>query len=143
MATKNKLMATRRIVAVGVDLLVIEVPEDAHDFSNKVISNRIDYATGYNEVQILKSQTLSGYWDETLKILGLVNELTEKSCERFVKLTNTGLYISYLWADDKVKDMGIQPLLGTAKESFLSLLESNKIDTSKNLLLIERCGYAE
>lgn len=74
-----------------------------------------------------------------IKILGKLSELTDKDCEEFVELTNTGLYKLYNWSQEKISNLGIQPITNYAKKSFTSLLQSEGIDTSNEdkLLIIK------
>ena len=74
-----------------------------------------------------------GKWN----IIGKLSELTDKDCEEFVELLPSNMYKNYKWPEDKVRLTGIQPINATAKESFISLLESEGIDTSKEYLVIK------
>ena len=72
------------------------------------------------------------------KLLGLLKDLTDSDVGKFVELTNTGLYKNYIWSDLKVKETCIQPLSNSAKQSFISLLQSEGVDVSKNIIVIEK-----
>ena len=70
------------------------------------------------------------------EILDKLSQL-DKELEEFVELTNTGLFKMYNWTEDKIKADGIQPITTSSKKSFISLLESEGIDTSKEYLVIK------
>ena len=70
------------------------------------------------------------------EILDKLSQL-DKELEEFVELTNTGLFKMYNWTEDKIKAAGIQPITTSSKKSFISLLESEGVDTSKEYLIIK------
>ena len=74
-----------------------------------------------------------GKWN----IIGKLSELIDEDCEEFVELLPSNMYKNYKWPEDKVRLTGIQPINATAKESFISLLESESIDTSREYLVIK------
>jgi hypothetical protein len=71
---------------------------------------------------------------KTYKILGRLSELTDKDCEEFVKKMPFSFsdryykYVPYMYSPEYVK---------SAKESFISLLQSQDVDTSKEWLIIK------
>lgn len=67
---------------------------------------------------------------KTYIVLGKLSELTDKDCEEFIKTSNQWVYFDY------TKQSKFN-MLGSAKESFISLLESESIDTSKEYLIIK------
>lgn len=69
--------------------------------------------------------------------IGKLSELTDEDCKKFVELTNSGLYKSYIWNNFKIKETGIQSLCYSAKQSFISLLQSKGIDVTKEWLIIK------
>lgn len=96
-------------------IIVVEVPEDS------------------DVEEIIDNLNLSG----DNKYLGKLSELIDEDCEEFVELLPSNMYKNYKWPEDKVRLTGIQPINATAKQSFISLLQSNGIDTGKELLIIE------
>lgn len=128
----------KQIKTAGKDLIVVEVPEDC--------KYNIGISTDY---KVFGDTNNSSNWTEfsiqlpdgEYKILGVLSELSEEDSDSFVfeysSKTNTFdksgfqnyLYTSSVWSFSKFKF--------TAKESLISLLQSNNIDTSKELLLIE------
>ena len=131
----------KQIQTIGNSLIVVKVPEDAYDFGFMKHNNSLFY-------WLTSNKTISeGNGDmirmdlsiENLKILGKLSELSEENCSKFVhkmignnpseqEIKFRGKYYNYL-------DYTIYCL--TAKESLISLLQSNRVDTNKNLLLIE------
>ena len=97
------------------DILCVEVPEDS------------------DVEEIIDNLNLSG----NNKYLGKLSELIDEDCEEFVELLPSNMYKNYKWPEDKVRLTGIQPINATAKESFISLLESEGIDTSREYLVIK------
>lgn len=71
------------------------------------------------------------------KIVGKLSELIDEDCEEFIELLPSNMYKNYKWPEDKVRLTGIQPINATAKGSFISLLESEGIDTSREYLVIK------
>ncbi len=72
------------------------------------------------------------------EILNKLSQL-DKELEEFVELTGTGLFKMYNWTEDKVKEIGIQPLTTSSKKSFISLIKSQhpEFDSEKEYLLIK------
>lgn len=111
----------------NIELIVIEVPEDAYDFhiwGNDVLS--------YTEKSTDTNHNIASF--KNCKILGKLLELSEEECSRFVEFYETEkIYKNYIGFLDQAWDCG-----NSAKESFISLLQSQGVDTSKHLLLIEK-----
>lgn len=88
------------------------------------------------EIQTKAGKILVVTMKETLpyepngKTIGILSELADKDCEEFVKNPNQWIYFDY------TKKSKFN-MLGSAKESFISLLESESIDTSKEYLIIK------
>lgn len=122
----------KTINANGNELIVVEVSDDAYDFNFGEMDNGhniIDYSVKSKESKYSISNSLF-YHNHKWIILCLLRDITESECERFVK------YYSelYLYLDYTGKITGCN----TAKESLISLLQSNGIDTSKNLILLTK-----
>ena len=67
---------------------------------------------------------------------GKLSELTDKDCEEFVYYEGfAGTYYNYLYDSNKEKYDSNYGL--TAKESFMSLLQSEGVDTSKEHLIVK------
>lgn len=110
----------KKIQTKSGNIRCVEIPEDSSENLKRYYNLELD-------------------GDELLyvnKVIGKLSELTDKDCGEFVELTNTGLYKIYDWSEKKVNELGIQPVTNFAKKSFLSLLESEGIDTSKEYLII-------
>ena len=76
------------------------------------------------------------------KILGKLSELEDKDLERFVKFSINSIrtYKNYTQQRGKNNtpwERNEKMWLKSAKQSFISLLQSEGIDTNKNLLIIE------
>ena len=97
-------------------ILCVEVPEDS------------------DVEEIIDNLNLSG----DNKYLGKLSELIDEDCEEFVELLPSNMYKNYKWPEDKVRLTGIQPINATAKESFISLLQSEGVNTEKNIIVIEK-----
>lgn len=74
--------------------------------------------------------------------LGKLSELTDKDCEEFVEITHyggvdLGEEITQRVFKDYLSKNKISKLIFKEKESFLSLLQSEGIDTSKEYLIIK------
>ena len=105
----------KQIKTAGNDIVCVEIPEEVINWQSLDVS--LDWSKH--------------------KILGKLSELIDEDCEEFVKLLPSNMYKNYKWPEDKVRLTGIQPINATAKQSFISLLQSEGIDTNKNLLIIE------
>ena len=103
----------------------------------KTNSNLIICVEVPDDVRNWQSVDVSLDWNKH-KLLGLLKDLTDSDVGKFVELTNTGLYKNYIWSDLKVKETCIQPLSNSAKQSFISLLQSEGVDVSKNIIVIEK-----
>lgn len=130
----------KKVQTKSGNILCIEIPEDAYDFEEITDQSEIPYKSA---IQYFIKCVKTGYPQgesvtigQNFKIIKKLSELTEEDCGEFVELTNTGLYKIYDWSEKKVNELGIQPVTNFAKKSFLSLLESEGIDTSKEYLII-------
>lgn len=114
----------KTIIANGNELIVVEVPDDATKIHIKeFVDSGIYWTNNKGHCDSIRGK-FYGY-----KLISL-RDITESECERFVK------YYSelYLYLDYTGKITGCN----TAKESLISLLQSNGIDTSKNLILLTK-----
>jgi hypothetical protein len=84
--------------------------------------------------------------NQQYKLVSSLIELTEQWCENFVEskeLYSLGRGTS-IWFMNYYEEINISSIgeskwkFKTAKESFLSFLKQNKIDTNKNFLIYER-----
>ena len=143
----------KQIKTKSKDIICVEVPEDTTWWSiieNKLgnfITKELDLPQQF--LQYGKSSNIFGsQWNNQVyynpdnfylpkgkwEILGKLYELTDKDCEEFVEKMPFSfsdrylLYIPYLYSPEHTK---------SAKESFMSLLQSEGIDTSKELLIIK------
>lgn len=135
-------------------LLIIKVPELAFYFDwNYCKKNYDDFNNP--KIQIYwetEDDRIGGFITnfksaEDFNILGKLSELSEEKCSRFVKYIFIDAWFPGEINLEGYKDYSFK-LIGelfydkiykfkTAKESLISLLQSNDIDTSKNLLIIE------
>ena len=134
------------------DILCLEVPDDVTwwesienilgSFLTKVLDLPqyfLQYGKvnekGYSQVYYNSDNFYlpKGKWN----IIGKLSELIDEDCEEFVELLPSNMYKNYKWPEDKVRLTGIQPINATAKGSFISLLESEGIDTSREYLVIK------
>lgn len=98
-------------------ILCIKVPESA---SNDLIH--------YYNLELVGSELI--YIN---KVLGKLSELTDKDCEEFVEFCNKQrIYRNYVGLLDQAWDCS-----NSAKESFISLLQSEDINTKKEHLIIK------
>ena len=128
----------KTIKTAGKDLITIEVPGDAYDFkltqykqhtvlnyTYKINGNIANVAINDGEFNVILNNA---------KILGKLSELSEEECSRFVANWRIdGLYQNY-----KIISQYEEYMFKTARESLISLLQSNGVDTSKTILIIER-----
>lgn len=127
------------------DILCVEVPDLAF-YVDWGYSNKAKDANGNSKIHIYyetEDNRIGGIITDFIEniqfnILGLLKDLTDSDVGKFVELTNTGLYKNYIWSDLKVKETCIQPLSNSAKQSFISLLQSEGVDVSKNIIVIEK-----
>lgn len=135
----------KQIKTASNDVVVAEIPKSAYDFWLSFDAVCFKTSTGYDWVKgrdcFIENYTKTLQY--TSKIIGKLSELSEEECSRFVfeysSKTNTFdksgfqnyLYTSSVWSFSKFKF--------TAKESLISLLQSNGVNTSKSdeLLIIE------
>jgi hypothetical protein len=86
-----------------------------------------------NNTDSIAGIQLSLLWkDKDYKFLGKLSELTDKDCEEFVATPFREKY----WLDYSA-DIDFIYELKSAKESFISLLQSEGIDTSKEQLIVK------
>ena len=147
----------KQIKTKSGNILCVEVPEDAYDFT--IYENGVYFKptiiqyTIYGEINPHPSVNFRTY-NLKLKIINKLSELTDKDCEEFVlqygegglkdvvnsialgfseiiKVSADGLgYRNYL--DNLNNNYTLKP-----KESFISLLQSEGIDTNKEWLIIK------
>ena len=129
------------------DLMVVEVPEDAYDF--KIEVDFLFYRD--NKTSIWNEGTPINIPDGKYKILNKLSEVSEEECKRFVESYIEEVGWSFrpetiiptitLYCNYKIKKpIPIAMLCNTAKESLISLLQSNRVDCSNlsKILLIEK-----
>ena len=117
------------------EILIVEVPEDAYDI-RFIPTGDLIYKITDKPYQSLFN-VMKGRTSIRCELIGKLSELTDKDCEEFVELTPTGLFKLYNWSKEKVDELGIQPVTYSAKDSFISLLQSENIDVSKEYLIIK------
>lgn len=128
----------KEIVTKSGKILVVEVENTSRFFDiwsedGKVYLNYSIFLGEWCEEQVVLPITNSKNYFE---IVGKLSELTDKNCEEFVKKMPFSfsdrylLYIPYLYSPEHTD---------SAKESFISLLKSEGIDTSKEWLIILVC----
>jgi len=130
----------KQIKTKSGDIGIIEVPKLSFYFDwSWQSSNKID-----PKIQI--------YWEteddridgiitdfkdpKDFEILGKLSELTDKDCEEFVEALNS-VYLDYLNPDYAKADYTNEWGCNSTKESFISLLQSEGVDTSKEFLIIK------
>lgn len=144
-------MELKQIDTINGTIIVVEVPEDAYDFfihissiMGRTVENKL--TTFYKE----DCFDLPNCWQMTYKILGKLSELSEEECTKFVEFKNISspcqceicgydvdCYRDYVnQTDDDWENNPVADRLHTAKESFISLLQSHGVDISKNNILI-------
>ena len=116
----------KKIKTAGNDIIVAEVPEDAIDYKISGTNYLCYYIEDNWEVEVPRLQ-------DNWKILGKLSELSEEDCSKFVE------QLSFMGkkSDKWLCYSTLACVKNTAKESLISLLQSNGIDTNNNLLLIE------
>ena len=122
-------------------ILCVEVPKNDEFELDKAL-----YFSLYNVTQGKSECTISNPTlnCKDLEIVGKLSELTEEDCEEFVEVTHYGGVdigdaITQKVFKDYLSKNKISKLLFQSKESFISLLQSEGIDTSKKdeLLIIK------
>lgn len=127
----------KQIKTKSGEILIAEVPED------------IDLDTlSYSTSQDLHLLTATGkdvdiYCNNIpdIKLIGILSELTDEQCEEFVEFNfpfdgqSIKIYKNYYYVP--LEPWDTNPWYKSAKESFISLLQSEGIDTSKELLIIK------
>lgn len=145
----------------NIELICIEVPEDAWGF--QFISIDYDFSFVLKDYAFLKNSLYynldlnapisEGIMEfvkleipvSELKILGKLSELSEEECSRLVEFfqssrTNKIYYKNYVSSKEKNDNIAFSSYKGDVKDSLISLLQSQGIDTSNlnTLLLIEK-----
>lgn len=107
-------------------ILAIEVPENEH------ISIDLNYDAG----ELLVNDVFVGTFElgDALDVLGKLSQLEDEEFERFVEHSKKSLTNENTWRDYRFDEW---EECFDVKESFISLLQSNGMDTSKELLIIE------
>lgn len=125
-------------------ILAAEVPKDSENFDihdndgityDSLSTNTIKEPWGFIDLNQKDG------WHE---ILGKLSELTDEQCEEFVELLHENFYIEEIkcWSGKFYHHYNQSPglmnqLMHIAKESFISLLQSQGVDTSKDYLIIK------
>jgi len=127
--TKEKAMTT--IKTNGKEILVVELPNDATKIHIKEYVNSGVY---WNNTKGYENSIRGRFFN--CKIIGLLRNILESECEGLVypKGELSGKWVEYPYSENAISNY----LLNTAKESLISLLQSNGLNTSNNLLLIEK-----
>ena len=131
---------------INEKLIAVEVPEDAYDFEWTTNQSVIPYIPELS--YFVKCKTTGYPQGESINIgfpfniLGKLSELSEEECKRFVqfkslKLLNVEAGHKGFMNYKKSNSEATYFTLDTAKESLISLIQSQGIDTSKELLIIE------
>ena len=131
------------------NLIVVEVPEDAYDFEISMF----DTVRAKNiKDKLIRICDLDpdNTFEKNCRILGKLSELSEEECKRFVSRFQSVMwklpdvyfdFLNFKYENlmEEIRNYSVNILFPfeTAKESLISLLQSNGIDTSKNLLIIE------
>lgn len=120
-------------------LIVVDVPDDAtcpkivFDDSVKYYSKDSSLADGNARLACYKR---IGSGNDKYKILGVLSELSEEQCGRIIGTPLCKYEVSkgfkIIWIPVPNFDYK-----WTAQQSLISFLQSNKVNASKNLLLIE------
>ena len=125
----------KQIKTNSKDIIVVEVPENSFNhelFYDGGTNTGIMFEPRLEEYLQLQSIKFPISSDIKTKILGKLSELKDKDLERFVEKifegTDQEMYQSYYYHDSYEI---------TPKQSFISLLQSNGIDTNQELLIIE------
>ena len=121
-------------------IICVEVPEESFNFT--IYDNGVYFEPRLPEYLQFQSVNFKTY-DLKLKILGKLSELTDKGCEEFVEFNfpfdgqSIKIYKNYYYVP--LEPWDTTPWYKSAKESFLSLLESEGVDTSNEdkLLIIK------
>ena len=100
-------------------------------YSDDIIIAERDFSKPKSTIKYLEDNTI-----------GILSELTDKDCEEFVEITHyggvdLGEKITQRVFKDYLSKNKISKLIFKEKESFISLLQSEGIDTSKELLIIK------
>jgi hypothetical protein len=94
----------------NISLVIIELPPKAHRPTNNKVSHQIDYLIDFIQITVQDAYIIRELWGEKFKIINFLKYLT----------------------DDEAKK------IDSSKESLLSLLQQNGLNTDKNLLILQR-----
>lgn len=112
------------------NLIVVEVPDDAYDFKIWRTGITMDRSGVYYVICKPRNERVAKFSEkENIEILGTLSDLSEEECSRFVS-KGYSKYKNY----KEIYEYNFE----TAKESLISLLQSDGVDTTKNLLIIEK-----
>jgi len=146
-----------KIKTKSCNILCVEVPEeclriqnidypDWYLYDTYMGDERCDLIILYGKSGTLQKEIELTYGIKDLEILGKLSELTDEDCEEFVELLNDNFYIEEIkcWSGrfyyhyNQVPGL-MNQLIYTAKQSFITLLQSEGIDTSNEdkLLIIK------
>jgi len=147
-----------KLTAKSGDILVVEVPEDTTwwKIDNNDMGKFITETLNLNEQFLLygKHSKIFGedipnqvYYNPNnfylpegkWEILGKLSEITNKDCEEFVEKHPNIAYRDYMAStlSKAVNGWTANWSIQSAKQSFISLLQSENIDTNKEWLLIK------
>lgn len=112
------------------EILVVGVPKDAYEFRFSLKKEgHLIYRQGKLRADFIQL-------DKNYEIIGKLSELTDEDCEEFVENDGDSLGAWYKNYANKI-DNKPPYSLETPKKSFLSLLQFEGIDTSKEWLVIK------
>lgn len=126
----------------NTELIVIEVTEDAY---NEQITSSVSldfkqmlyliYSHNTNVNLVFLGESTCSY--DLLKVLGKLSELSEEECIGLIEYKNENP-LDWKFFNYQIKMFDENNIDFTAKESFISLLQSQGVDTSKHLLILEK-----
>lgn len=118
-------------------ILVVEVPEGAKKYEYiEYYKKYVDHVMNFRDYIVFKDSN-----PYCSVILGKLSELENEELEKFVENDYDGAYFGGFWEYTGPKNYTAKgtdwKICNSTKESFISLLQSNEIDTSKELLILE------
>lgn len=131
----------KQIKTKSGNILCVEVLKNAYDFELISQGYHLRYKTGgFNHItgadNIKDIDIRNNLNNPKFVIIGKLSKLTDKDCEEFVEALNS-VYLDYLNPDYAKADYTNEWGCNSTKESFISLLQSEGMDTSKEFLIIK------
>jgi hypothetical protein len=134
----------------NISLVIIELPPKAHRPTNNMVSHQIDYLIDFIQITVQDAYIIRELWGEKFKIINFLKDLTDDEAENFVQriglskgtILDDGTIleadVNFGWKN-YINNNTIQPAeFHSPKDSFLSLLQENGLNTDKNLLILQR-----